>query len=74
MSNKVKDIDIRNRTYCFFNDIFIIKRFDASNVIIDENSYKNNLFYYTGYATIKDSKYIKIYSVKSFVPGFQQSV
>ena len=27
MSNKVKDIDIKNRTYYFFNDIINIKHF-----------------------------------------------
>ena len=26
MSNKVKDIDIKNRTYYFFNDIINIKK------------------------------------------------
>ena len=30
---------------------------------MDENSYKNILIYYTGYLTIKDSKYVKINSV-----------
>ena len=28
MSNKVKDIDIKNGTYYFFNDIINIKNFD----------------------------------------------
>ena len=28
MSNKVKDINIKNRTYYFFNDIIDIKYFD----------------------------------------------
>ena len=63
MSNKVKDIDIRNCTYYFFNDIINIKNFDPNNIKIDEKSYKNILIYYVGYAMIKDSKYIKIYSV-----------
>ena len=31
--------------------------------IMDEKSYKNILIYYIGYVTIKDSKYVKIYSV-----------
>ena len=29
MSNKVKYMDIKNRTYYFFNDIINIKNFDA---------------------------------------------
>ena len=28
MSNKVKDIDIKNRTYYFFNDIINTENFD----------------------------------------------
>ena len=63
MSNKVKDIDIKKRTYYFFYDIINIKNFDLSNIKIDEKSYQNILIYYIGYATIKDSKYIKINSV-----------
>ena len=62
MSNKVKDIDIKNRTYYFFNDIINIKNFGANNNKIDIKSYKNILIYYVGYFTIKDSKYVKINS------------
>ena len=63
MSNKVKDIDIKNRTYCFFKDIINIKNFD-SNIKTDEKSYKVILIYSIEYVTTKDSKYIKICSVK----------
>ena len=63
MSNKVKDIDIKNFTYYFFNDIMNIENFDRNNIKTDKKSYKNILIYYIGYVTIKDSKYVKIYSV-----------
>ena len=63
MSNKVKDIDLKNRTYYFFNHRINIKNFDANNIKIDEKSYENILIYYIGYVTIKDLKYIKIYNV-----------
>ena len=66
MSNKVKDVDIKNRTYYFFNDVINIKHFDSNNFKIDEKSYKDFLICYIGYLTIKDSKYVKIYSVNSF--------
>ena len=46
MSNKVKDIDIKNRTYYLFNDTINIKSFDPNNIKIDEKSYKNILIYY----------------------------
>ena len=32
MSNKVKDINIKNRAYCFFNDIIGIENVDLNNV------------------------------------------
>ena len=32
MSNKFKDISIKNHTYYFFNDIINIKHFDANNI------------------------------------------
>ena len=35
VSNKVKDIDIKNRTYYFFNDIFNIKNFHSKNIKTD---------------------------------------
>ena len=44
MSNKVKDIDIKNRKYCFFNDINI-KNFAPNNIKIDEKSHKNVIIY-----------------------------
>ena len=56
MSTKVKDIDIKNRTYWFFNDIINVKYIDPHNTKMDEKSYKNILIYYIEYVTIKDSK------------------
>ena len=61
MNNKVKDINIKNRTYYFFNDIMDIENFDPNNIKIDEKSHKNIFIYYIGYVTIK--KYLKNYSV-----------
>ena len=66
MSNKIKDVDLKTRTYYFFNDIINIKIFDLNNIKIDEKSYKNILIYYIGYVMIKDSKYVKIYIVNPF--------
>ena len=54
MNNKVKDININNHTYKFFDDIINIKNFGSTNIKTDENSYKNILIYYIGYMTIKD--------------------
>ena len=61
MSNKVNDINIRNRKNYFFNDIINIENFDPNNIEINEKSYKNILIYYIRYVTIKE--YVKTYSV-----------
>ena len=45
MSNKLKDISIKNHTYCFFDDIINTNNFDPNNIKIDEKSYKNILIY-----------------------------
>ena len=63
MSNKFKDIDIKNYTYHFFDDIIIIKNFDPNKIKIDEMSHKNILLYYSASVKIKNSKYAKIKSV-----------
>ena len=64
MGNKIKDMNIKNQTYYFFNDIIKIENFDPSNIKMDEKSYKNILIYYIGYVTIKE--YVKIFSVNPF--------
>ena len=43
MSNKFKDIDIKNYTCHFFNDIINIKSFYPNKIKIDEKSYENIL-------------------------------
>ena len=61
MSNKVKDMNIKSRTYDSFNDIINIENFNPNNIEIGEKSYKDVLIYYSEYVTIKE--YLKIYSV-----------
>ena len=53
MSNIIKAVSIKNRTYYFFNDIINMKHFNPNNIKIDEKSFKNILTYYNGYETIK---------------------
>ena len=49
----VKQIDIKNRTYYFYNDTINIKKFDSNLLKIDKKSYKDIGIYKTGYITIK---------------------
>ena len=57
---KVKQINIKNRTYYFYNDMINIKDFDARLLKIDKKSYKNIGIYNTGFIT-KKKMIIKIF-------------
>ena len=46
MRKKVKDINIKNWTYYFFNVIIYIENFDPNNIKVDGKSHKNVLVYY----------------------------
>ena len=50
---KVKQINIKNRTYYFYNDQINLKDFDASLLKIDKKDYNEIDIYYIGYVTIK---------------------
>ena len=69
MSKKVKEIDIKNRTYYFFNDMINIKTFDPNNIKLGEKPYKNILLYFDN-QRFEIRKYLYC---KSFVTYFQQS-
>ena len=61
---EVKQTNIKNRTYYFYNDIIDFKNFDARLLKIEKKSYKNIDIYYIGYITIKKiDDYESIYSV-----------
>ena len=45
----IKQINIKNRTYYFFNDMINIKDFDPYLIKIDKEAYKNIGIYNIGY-------------------------
>ena len=49
----IKQINIENRTYNFFNDMINIEKFDSNSLKINKKSYKSVGIYYIGYITIK---------------------
>ena len=60
----VKQINIKNRTYYFYNDIIDLENFDSSLLKLDKKSYKDIGIYNIGYITIKKNGDCKnIYSV-----------
>ena len=60
----VKQIDIKNRTYYFYNYIAYLESFKSNLLKIDKNSYNDIGIYNIGYITIKKiGDYENIYSV-----------
>ena len=55
----IKEINIKNWTYYFFDDMINVKDFDPNLLKIDKKSYKNVNIYYIGYITVKDFGFVK---------------
>ena len=51
----IKQINIKNRTYYFYDGMINIKDFDSNSLKIDKKSSKNIVIYYIGYITKKMS-------------------
>ena len=51
---KTRQINIKNRTYYFYNDQINLNDFDASMLKVDKKSYKDIDIYYIGYVTFKE--------------------
>ena len=51
---EVKELNIKNQTYYYFNDIIDIKDFQSNLLKIDKKQYKDIDIYYIGYITIKN--------------------
>ena len=61
---KVKQIEIKNRTYYSDNNIISIEEFDSNVLKINKKSYKDIDIYYIGYiATKKKLVIVKIFTV-----------
>ena len=50
---EIKQINIKNRTYYFYNDRIDLKDFDAKLLKIDKKDYNEIDIYYIGYVTVK---------------------
>ena len=59
----IKEINNKNQTYYFFNDMMNIKDFDPNLLKIDKKPYKNIDNYNIGFITVKDFYYVKSNSV-----------
>ena len=45
----IKQINIKNRTYCFYNDIINLDEFDESKIKVDKKDFNDIDIYYLGY-------------------------
>ena len=59
----LKQINLRNHTYYFYNDIINLKNFDSSLLKIDKKSYEDIGIYNNGYITIKKLMIVKIFTL-----------
>ena len=50
---EIKQINIKNRTYYFYNDRINLKGFDAKLLKIDKKKYNEIDIYYICYVTVK---------------------
>ena len=60
---EVKQINIKNRTCYFYNDMINLKNFEPNLLKIDRKSYKNVGIYNIGYIIIKKLMIMKIFTV-----------
>ena len=57
---ELKEINIKNRTCYYFDDIIKIEDLEIDNILMDEKSYENILVYNISYKTLIDVKPLRI--------------
>ena len=62
-NGELKQINIKNCTCYYFDDIIKIEDFDIDNILIDEKSYKNILVYNISYKSLIDSEPLRLDSI-----------
>ena len=59
----VKQIEIKKRTYYFYNDIIYLERFKSNLLKIDKKSYKDIVFTILDILQLKKLVIVKIFTV-----------
>ena len=59
-NDELKEIDIKDCIWYYFNDIIKTEDFDFDNILIDEKSYENILVYNISYKSLIESKPLHI--------------
>ena len=71
----MEQLNIKNRIYCFYNDLINLDRFDADLLKLDKKRVMNIIVYYIGYFTKKPAYnidsvnplYLNIYTLDGFI-------
>ena len=58
---ETKELNIKNQTYYFFDDMIDIRNFHSNLLKIDKKPYEDNVIYYINYITIKMFVIVKIF-------------
>ena len=68
----MKEIQIKNRTCYYFNDIIKVEELDLDYILIDEKSYESILVYNMSYKSFIDSKPLRISfnKIDKFIRGY----
>ena len=67
---RIKDINIKKRTYYFYDDMVNIKGFDSNLLKTDKKSHKNIGIYYIGYIIKKINNVNPLYLLVHEIDGF----
>ena len=65
-----KQLDIKNRTFYFYNDLINLSDFEASNLILDKKIWKGTDIYYIGYVDKNKPSNSKVNSVNPLLIKF----
>ena len=79
----MKEINIKNRTYYFYNDIIDHKTFDSKNLKLDKKTCKDLDIYNIGYVTIEkiggcydvnseNPLYLRIDNASGYIEGINE--
>ena len=73
--DELKEIDIKNCTCYYFDDVIKIEDFDFDNILIDEQSYEKVLIYDISYKTLIGTKplHIRIDKVDGFIIFYDET-
>ena len=74
-NDKLKEIEIINRTCYYFVDLIKIKYFNSDNILMNEKSYENILVYDISYKTLVGAKLLRIRfeKINGFIRVFDQT-